>query len=358
MNTTDIKYINRCFELAVLAKGNVSPNPMVGCVIVKNDEAISEGYHEASGEKHAEADALSKINYNASGATLYCNLEPCCHTNKKTPPCVPLIIKSGISKVVISNIDPNPEVAGKGIELLRNEGIEVISGLLENEGKELNKAFFKYIENHRPYVIVKIAATLDNKISAKENTQTWITCEESQKFVHSLRAESDAVLVGAGTVNIDNPKLNVRLTEGRNPYKIILADDLNINLEANVIQNEPEKTIIVTSLNTPESKISSFQKLGVKIIKIKSDTTGLLNLDELLGILADEKITSILVEGGASVFSQFIDQELFDELIVIKAPKIFGEGIDAFRIKNQQKLKIKETGTLDSDIKMIFTKGN
>lgn len=355
-NNLDEFYIKKCFELAKKGIGKVSPNPLVGAVIVKDNLILSEGYHSEFGKMHAEADALSKLNDQAIGATLYCNLEPCCHTNKKTPPCVPQIIKAGIKKVVISNLDPNPNVAGKGTKQLIEAGIEVVINILEDEGKELNKFFFKYITQDKPYICIKIATTLDNKIAAEKGKQTWITGKKSQIFVHNLRNLYDAVLVGAGTVLIDNPSLNVRFIEGRNPYKIILDKKLITPIDALVYTKEPEKTILFCSEVCDRNKITELLNKKVNIIELNSIDEQNLNLNNILEGLRNFNISSVLIEGGANIFSQFIEQNLYDEIIILKAPKIFGSGQDAFVNLPSKDFSFHSVEKLGEDIKIIIKK--
>ena len=349
------KYIKRCFELAERGTGVVSPNPLVGSVILKDDKIIAEGWHTQFGKPHAEAEALKIAGENAQNATLFCNLEPCCHTNKKTPPCAQAIIKSGIKKVIISNLDPNPFVAGKGVKLMEEAGIEVITGILEDEGNEVNKFFFKHIQEKLPYVMLKIAQTIDGKISYSKNSQTWITGLESKKFVHSLRNKYDAVLVGVNTVNIDNPELTVREAEGRNPVKIIVDGKLSINPEAKLFDSE-EKVILFCSVSADELKKEKIKSRGAKLFELESKNGTNLDLEEILKILADEKISSIMVEGGAGIFSEFIDKKLFDELIILQGPKIFGEGLDAFKINSEMKLELVDSEQLGNDLKLVYRK--
>ena len=340
MSLPEEKYIKRCFGLAVKGTGSVSPNPLVGCVIVKDDKVIAEGYHEKYGAPHAEANALAKAGVNAKGAVLYCNLEPCCHTNKKTPPCAPAIIESGIKKVVICNIDPNPFVAGAGIKMMRERGIEVVTGVLEDEGALLNRFFFKYIKEKIPYITLKIARSLDGYISAEVRKQTWLTGPESGAYVHSLRARYDAVLVGAGTVNADNPMLNVRLAEGRNPGRIIVDGNLNSSAGAKVFNDEEkEGTILITSVKGDELKLSRLIEKGIKIIQLPADDKGKIELNLILKRLGEENISSVLVEGGGEIFSMFIKEKLFDELIFITAPVNLGGGVKAFNGEIEANLK-------------------
>jgi diaminohydroxyphosphoribosylaminopyrimidine deaminase/5-amino-6-(5-phosphoribosylamino)uracil reductase len=351
----DKGFIRRCFELAANGIGNVSPNPLVGAVIVKDGKILSEGYHREFGSMHAEVDAIVNAGESVQNATLYCNLEPCCHNDKKTPPCVPLIVKSGIKKVVISNFDPNPRVAGKGIEQLKIAGIKVETGILNEEGRELNRFFFKFISRKLPYVTLKIAQSIDRKISAKDGIQTWLTGEESSRFVHAQRAIYDAVLVGAGTINTDNPQLNVRNVNGRNPVRIIVDGNLNINIESISLNDfDRTNTWIFISENTRGDKLNKLLDKGVKIIFAPSDERNVIDLKFILGKLAEENIISVLIEGGRSVFSEFISQNIFYEIIIIQSPKILGKGITAFENSNDISLELYSAEVLGQDLKYVY----
>ncbi|MBL1212430.1 MAG: bifunctional diaminohydroxyphosphoribosylaminopyrimidine deaminase/5-amino-6-(5-phosphoribosylamino)uracil reductase RibD [Ignavibacteriae bacterium] len=349
------KYIRRCFTLAKKGYGKVNPNPYVGCVIVKNGKIIAEGWHHYFGGPHAEPNAISKAKQSLKGATLYCNLEPCCHTDKKTPPCTPLVISSGITKVVISTLDPNPKVAGKGVKQLRAAGIEVVTGVLEEEGNELNKFFFHSVKTGLPYVTVKIAQTLDGKINFETKNQTWITGAESKKYVHKLRSIYDAVLVGANTVKVDDPQLNVRLVKGRNPKKIIIDGRLSVPLTRKLFLNDDlADTYIFTSKNVSANKIKTLEKKSAKIYRLALNKNGQLSLKRILKILGKENINSVLVEGGNSTFTQFIENELFNEIIYLSAPKIFGTGLDAYDLKKRIVLDLYSAEKLGEDLKLIY----
>lgn len=350
----DETYIKRCFELAVKGEGYVSPNPLVGAVIVKEDKIISEGWHEKYGMPHAEALAIRNAKEDLTGSTLYCNLEPCCHTNKQTPPCVPLIIKSGIKRVVISNIDPNPAVDGKGLEKLKSAGITVEYGIKEEDGKYLNRFFFKFIKKHIPYVTLKVAQSYDGRIAAKEGERTQISGEQSRLFVHKQRAKFDAVLVGARTVNIDDPLLNVRFIEGRNPIKIILDGNLNVNLNARIFSKEKEKTWIITSYLSDREKKNYLMKSGIKLFELSSDKDGRIDLKLILKKLAGEKIVSLFVEGGREIFTQFYNEKLFDEIIILKSPILLPDGVKAFESFNEKELKLTNVEKLGDDEKFTF----
>jgi diaminohydroxyphosphoribosylaminopyrimidine deaminase/5-amino-6-(5-phosphoribosylamino)uracil reductase len=351
----DKTYIRRCFELAAMGIGKVSPNPLVGAVIIKDGNIISEGHHHQYGSMHAEFDAITNAGGSLQNATLYCNLEPCCHTDKNTPPCVPLIIKSGITRVVISNFDPNPKVAGKGVEQLKMAGVKVEPGILCDEGKELNRFFFKSISRKLPYVTLKIAQSIDGKISADDNIQTWLTGEESGRFVHAQRSIYDAVLVGAGTINIDNPRLNVRHVNGRNPVRVIVDGNLNINIES-IILNDPDRTNtwVFVSENTGGEKLNKLLDRGVKILFSPSDERNIIDLNFILEKLAEEDIISVFVEGGKSIFSGFISQNLFDEIIIIQSPVILGKGLAAFDNINESHLELYSTEVLGQDMKCVY----
>ena len=349
------KYIRNCFKLAEKGKGHVSPNPFVGAVLVKNGKVIGKGYHKKYGAAHAEVNAIKNAIENVSGSTLYCNLEPCCHTNKQTPPCVPLIIQKKIKRVVISNPDPNKEVNGKGVKQLRDAGIEVITGILEDEGKELNKFYFKYAAKKLPYITLKVAQSLDGKISKSKNKQTWLTGKEAIKFVHKLRSEYDAVLVGANTIKVDNPLLTVREVKGRNPIRIIIDGKLSIPLNSKVLNNnEPDKTWIFTSQKSKQKKLIQLENKGVKIFSVKPAADGRINLKSVLKVIAKNRINSVLVEGGQEIFSQFFSQKLFDELIVLQSPKILEKGLRGLNRTQLKNLPLIEKNRLGQDIKLVY----
>jgi len=351
----DINYIEQCFNISRKGLGHVSPNPLVGAILVKDDKIIGRGYHKKFGEAHAEVNAIKKSRVDVAGSTLYCNLEPCCHTNKKTPPCVPLIIQRNIKRVVISNLDPNKEVNGKGVKQLRDAGIEVITGISEEEGKEINKFYFKYIKQKLPFVTLKIAQSLDGKISGAKNKQTWLTGKESIKFVHKLRSEYDAVLVGANTIKVDNPLLTVRKVKGRNPIRIIIDGKLSIPPKSKILNNsDPEKTWIFTTQKTNQRKIKQITNNGVRVFSIKSNADKKINLKSVLKELAKNKLTSVLVEGGQEIFLQFFNQKLFDEIIVLQSPKILGKGIQGFTSNRLKKLQLLQLDQFGEDIRLVF----
>ncbi len=327
---------------------------MVGAVIVKNGRVISEGWHKKYGEAHAEADAISKVrDIDLRGATLYCNLEPCCHTNKQTPPCTPLIISHGIKRVVISNIDPNPNVSGKGIEQLRKAGIEVVSGVFEKKGEKLNRFYFNFVKYRRPFITLKIAQSLDGKITARKGAQTAITGIKAKRFVHSLRSVYDAVMIGANTVNIDNPSLTVRAVKGRNPRKIVIDGLLESNPQAKLFD---ENTILFTSNKAGEKDKVLFSKKKATIITLQGDKNGVIPFSHIFSVLAEQKITSVLVEGGQEISSRLLQDNCFNELILLQSPKIFGEGLPAFKLHKNVKMAIESVTRLGEDLKIVLKK--
>lgn len=345
----DALYMQKVLELAKKGRGYTSPNPLVGTVIVKNQQIIGEGYHQRYGEKHAEIMAIDNASESVAGATLYCNLEPCLNgiPNKKTPPCSERIISEKIKRVVISTKDPNPYVNGRGIDLLRQHHIDVEVGILKEEAIKLNEKYFFYIKNKRPFIHLKIAQSLDGRIATINGNSKWITNQNALRKVHQWRSEYDAVLVGINTVLKDNPSLTVRLVEGRNPFRILLDDQLQVPLDSHLVTDqEKHKTIIFTLKSENDPKAEKLVKRGIKIFHLESDQQKFTDLNKVLEILSNEKIISILVEGGGEIFTSFIKQRLFDKISFFIAPMMIGAGIqsigdlgieslgDAIKLKN------------------------
>ncbi len=296
---------------------------MVGAIVIKDDEVIGEGYHAKAGEAHAEIVALKQAGEEARGATLYLNLEPCSHYGK-TPPCAPQVIASGLKRVVIGIEDPNPLVRGKGIEALRGSGLDVKVGILEKECRRLNEAFCKYILNREPFVVLKVAATLDGKIATRRGDSKWISGEVSRRFVHKLRDQVDGVLVGIGTVLKDDPLLTARIRGGRNPYRIILDSRLRIPEGARVIGTSPSKVIVVSTELAPKDKLEKLGKQGVKILMIDS-REGRIHLKSCLSKLGELGMMSLMVEGGSQVNGSFLDEGLIDKILLFLSPKLMGD---------------------------------
>jgi diaminohydroxyphosphoribosylaminopyrimidine deaminase/5-amino-6-(5-phosphoribosylamino)uracil reductase len=265
---------------------------------------------------------------------MFCNLEPCCHThpNKHQPPCTGRLIREKIARVVISNIDPNPRVDGRGVDLLREAGVKVEVGLLADEGAALNEGYFKYVTTGIPFVTVKIAQSLDGRIATRNGDSRWITDREARRRVHEMRSASDAVLVGIGTVKVDDPSLSVRQVPGRDPVRIIMDSRLSIPLGARVVSDEDaRRTVIVTTKHAGREKMAALLDRGVEVWTATPDENGYPNLDETLKLLGRRKIVSLLVEGGGRIFTSFIRQRLFDKLVVFIGPLLIGSGVDALR---------------------------
>jgi diaminohydroxyphosphoribosylaminopyrimidine deaminase/5-amino-6-(5-phosphoribosylamino)uracil reductase len=323
----DKTFTQRALTLAAKGRGRTSPNPMVGAVIVKDNKIIAAGYHKKAGTSHAEVLALGKAGAKAGGATLYVNLEPCCHTEKKTPPCTKAIIKAGIKKVVTAMIDPNSKVSGRGIRELQNAGIETSVGIMHTEAKKLNEAFIKFITKKEPFVILKIAQSLDGKIATAKGESKWITGEDARKYVHKLRNEVDAVLVGAGTVKKDNPSLTCRIKGGRNPFRVIVDSSLSIPLNAKVLKHKDGKTIIAATEKAPLRKINYLRNRGHKVLII-SGRAGKINLKSLMKKLATLDILSVMIEGGSRINASAVSSGIVDKIMMFTAYKIIG-GTDA-----------------------------
>ena len=316
-------YMRRALELALMAEGDTSPNPMVGCVIVDEDgEIVGEGYHHKAGEAHAEVNALAEAKQNARGATAYVTLEPCSHYGRTGPCCVALA-KAGIKRVVVACLDPNPQVAGQGVEYLRLQNIDVTVGVCEEEAKRLNERFFTWITKGRPFISLKYAMTLDGKIASYIGDSKWITGEEARTFAHRLRKQHDAILVGIGTIFEDDSELTTRMVKGKNPIRIVLDTHLKISLMANVL-NPAADTIIVTGIETDAVKGEAISSLpNVELLRLPL-YEGKIPLPLLIEELAKRNITSLLVEGGSEVLGSFKDMELADRVYAFIAPKIVG----------------------------------
>ena len=319
----DEKWMRLALRLAEKGRGRTSPNPVVGAVLIKRGKVIGEGYHARSGEAHAEIVALRQAREEARDAVLYLNLEPCTHYGR-TPPCVPQVIKAGVKRIVIGMDDPNPIVHGKGIEALRKAGLEVTVGVLEKECRRINEAFCKYILRKQPFVVLKVAATMDGKIATRTGDSKWISGEASRRLVHKLRGQVDGVLVGIGTVLTDDPLLTARTKEGKEPYRIVLDSRLRIPEEARVFEHSPSEVILATTDLAPQDKVERLRKRGVRILVIDS-TEGRVHLRSFLTKLGEIGIVNLLVEGGSRVNGSFLDEGLIDKFLLFLSPKWLGD---------------------------------
>lgn len=354
----DQHYMKIALELAASAKGKTNPNPLVGAVIVKDDVIVGTGLHRKAGEPHAEVHAFRMAGEHAKDATLYVTLEPCSHFGK-TPPCANLVKESGVKRVVVAMQDPNPEVAGRGINLLREAGIEVEVGVMEQEALRLNERFIHNMLEKRPFIISKFAMTLDGKIATASGHSQWITGAEARADVHELRDEVDGILVGVGTVLKDNPALTTRLAErkGKNPIRIVLDRTLRTPLDAQITQTDSAPTIIVTAAGNEER---SKQYTGVKFIFVSVQDEKL-NLNEAVDALYKEGITDLLVEGGGMINASFLRANLIDKFFVYMAPKVLGgansitpfTGEDVEKIDASMQLSFENVEKIGEDLRII-----
>lgn len=354
----DEKFILETLKLAESMRGRTSPDPMVGAVVVKDGKIISRGYHAEVTTPHAEAWAIEKAGKEAQGATLYVNLEPCCFFEAKTnPPCTQTIINAKIKRVVCAMEDPNPMVAGKGIQELQDAGIEVVVGVLEEAAKKLNEVFIKYVTTGRPFVILKSAMSLDGKIATSSGESFWITGLDSRKRSHYLRSIVDAVLIGIGTVLKDNPELTCRFVKGKDPLKVILDPNLETPLNSKILSINPKKTIFCVSKSIEAAKIEKVKEKGADVIQLNSNNNNF-DFDELILELGKRKITGLLIEGGGRVNASAINAGVVDKIIFFISPKILGgkdspTPIDGKGIKSlSQATKLKDVTTerLEEDI--------
>lgn len=374
-SSDDQKYMARALDLACQGEGSTSPNPMVGAVVVKDGRIIGEGYHQQYGGAHAEVFALNEAGKKTVGSDIYVTLEPCSHYGK-TPPCAQKIINSGIKRAVVAVVDPNPEVAGKGIKMLREAGIKVEVGLFKKEAKALNESFFKYIQSDYPYVYLKKAQTLDGYIGSKSGDSKWITNSEARLEGHKLRHRVDAIMVGIGTVLADNPSLTARLEEkkGIDPLRIILDPLLEIPLTAKIInQKSNADTLIITADKFESDRTAEMLKKKEKLLKnenvqlmsFETKADNYFDLRKILKSLHTKRISSVLVEGGAKLSHTFLKEDLIDKFYYFIAPKIYGgnDGIASFcgsgpeLMSDSVDLKIIEQKNLGDNLLLIAERG-
>ncbi len=325
------RFMSRCLALAEKGAGSVSPNPMVGSLLVAHGQIIGEGYHEKFGGPHAEVNAIASVKDQSllEQSTLYVNLEPCSHYGK-TPPCSDLIIEKKIPRVVVSCRDPHKKVAGEGLRKLREAGVEVIEGVLEEQSLKLNEAFVKSHEKNMPFVALKLAQTLDGKIATAKGLSQWITGEKAREHVHVLRSRYDAILTGSSTVIADDPRLTVRHTAGRNPLRVILDRTLQLPVTANVF-NDDAKTLVFTSESAFDlPKREELQQKGIEVVGVGEGKNGL-DLVDMLRVLHTRNVLSVLVEAGSRLSGALLRSMLVDKIYMYIAPKLFGgDGLDSF----------------------------
>ena len=356
------KYMRIALDLASKGMGNVNPNPMVGAVIVKDNNIIGQGYHSVYGGPHAEIEAFKNCT-DTSGAALYVTLEPCCH-HGKTPPCTDAIIKNKISKVIIGCNDPNPLVSGKGIEILKNHGIEVETGVLENECRDINEIFFYYIKNKEPYVVMKYAMSADGKIATSSGESQWITGNLAREHTHRTRHTLSAIMVGIGTVLADDPLLTCRIPGGKNPVRIICDTALKIPLDSKIVQTAKTVPTIVAASACNASfnnKKEQLEAMGLTIIETKLKNSKL-DLKDLMQKIGETGIDSILLEGGGTLNYSALKQGIVQKLQIYIGARIFGgkeslspvEGEGIKNISDAVKLKLINTAAIGEDVLLEY----
>ncbi|MDQ0257708.1 diaminohydroxyphosphoribosylaminopyrimidine deaminase/5-amino-6-(5-phosphoribosylamino)uracil reductase [Evansella vedderi] len=358
----DNKYMQMAIELAKTAKGQTTPNPLVGAVIVKNNQLIGFGAHLKAGEPHAERHALAMAGKKAEGATMYVTLEPCSH-HGRTPPCADAVIEAGLKKVFVATTDPNPKVAGKGIEKLKMAGIEVVEGLMKAEADDLNKVFYHFIQTKKPFVTLKSATSLDGKIATSTGESQWITSEESRMDAHRLRHEHDAILVGVNTVLEDDPSLTTRIEGGgKHPIRIILDHHLKTPVDAKLLTDNIAPTWIFTTVKADKQKVGQLSSLGAKIITMEEEE---ISIPSVLSYLGEMEISSLLVEGGGSINDSFLRSGEFQQVVVYLAPMLIGgrdalssfSGIGITSLQDAPKLSVENIERIGKDIKLVLSRG-
>ena len=366
-NTTDMEqdrqYMKMALELAQKGMGFTAPNPMVGAVIVKNGRIIGQGYHRKYGELHAEREALAVCTEEPKGASIYVTLEPCCHYGKQ-PPCVNAILEAGIRRVIIGSSDPNPLVAGKGIRILKDHGIEVTENILKEECDKLNEAFFYYIQNKKPYVVMKYAMTMDGKIAAYTGESKWVTGEAARIHVQEQRLKYTGIMVGVGTVLADDPMLTCRLENSRNPVRIICDSHLRTPLTSKIARTAETIPTILASSSKDQQKIKNYEELGCQVLYVP-EKNGHIDLNRLMELLGAAKIDSILLEGGGSLNWSALESGIVQKVQTYIAPKLFGgeeaktpvEGkgfpdpASAVSLKNSEIIRLGDDFLIESEVK-------
>jgi diaminohydroxyphosphoribosylaminopyrimidine deaminase/5-amino-6-(5-phosphoribosylamino)uracil reductase len=323
VDKTDERYMRMALALARKGAGRTSPNPMVGAVVVRGGRVVGRGYHRRAGEAHAEIIALAEAGRAARGATLYVNLEPCSHYGR-TPPCIDAVVRAGVSRVVAGMIDPNRLVAGRGVESLERAGIRVDVPVREEECRRINEAFVKHVTRKLPFIVLKLAASLDGRIATSAGDSKWVTGQKARRYVHELRNRYDAVLVGSGTVLVDDPQLTCRLRRGRNPWRVVLDRRLRTPMNATLLRQTPrEKTIVVTSDESSTSKRTRLERSGIQVWTFPAPK-GTIPFRYLLRRLGRVGITSVMIEGGAITASRAISEKVVDKVLCFYAPKVIG----------------------------------
>jgi len=360
----DEEFMLRALELAELGRGTASPNPMVGAVVLSGGSVIGEGYHAMAGEPHAEVIALEEAGVRSQGSTMYVSLEPCVH-HGRTPPCTERIISSGVARVVVAMKDPNPRVMGKGIEALEEAGVTTASGVLEEAASRLNEAYVKWITHGVPFVVLKSAVSLDGRIATRTGNSRWITCEESRRDVHSLRAEYDAVMVGIGTVLADNPELTSRMVSapGGQPLRVVVDSHASTPLDSKVAETSKAPTLVAVTSSVSRDHIKKLEGTGIEVVIAGEGPR--VDLHLLLRELGERAVTSVLVEGGSELAGSLVEARLADKMITFIAPVVIGgrsatgpiggSGVD--KVSESMKMRIDSVSISGSDLKVVSYPG-
>lgn len=343
----DEQMMRRAVCLARNAEGRTSPNPLVGAVVVKDGRIVAEGWHRRAGTPHAEAHALNMAGELAKGATVYVSLEPCAHYGR-TGPCAKALVAAGVKRVVVAMTDPNPKVAGKGLEILREAGIEVTVGVLEQEARELNECFLHWITTNRPFVVLKTAMSLDGKIATAGGESQWITNEESRLETHRLRDKYDAILVGINTAIKDNPSLTTRLPDGtgQNPVRIVVDSKARLPLDSKLLADKAARTIVAVTEAAPAERVAALKAAGAEIITAGAEAY--VDLDNLLIQLGSMKLTSVLVEGGGNINFSLLEAGLVDRVYAFIAPKLLGGRVALTPVEGEGFLQLSDAVELEN----------
>ncbi|MAE42699.1 riboflavin biosynthesis protein RibD [Candidatus Woesearchaeota archaeon] len=341
-------------NLAEKSRGYVSPNPLVGCIIVKRGKIVGKGYHKKYGQEHAEINAIKSAGKKANNATMYVNIEPCSHWGK-TPPCTEKVVEAGIREVIVGMEDPNPLV--DGYRELKFRGLKTRIGILREQAKKLNEVYIKYAKSKKPFVILKLAMSLDGKIATSTGDSKYITSREARTYVHQIRNDVDAVMIGINTITRDNPLLDSRLIKGKNPIKVIVDSTLKISEKSKVLK-DPSKVIIATTKKALKKKIDKLHQKGVTVLILKPKK-GLVDLKELIKELGKSEITSIMIEGGAELSGNAIKEGIVNKILMFTAPKLIGNGLGPIKnlgikkVNKAIKLKNISTKNIGKDILVI-----
>ena len=353
---SDQDIMQHVLALAELGKTTTQPNPKVGCVIIKDGQIVGQGYHHSAGGLHAEREALEQAGDKARGATVYVTLEPCCHQGR-TPPCTDGLIDAGVKRVVAAMSDPNPLVKGGGFEILKSAGIEIESGLCEEQAKWLNRGFISRMTRKKPWVMLKSAATLDGRTAAFDGQSKWITGNEAREDVQSLRACSSAVITGIGTVLADDPQMNVRQEGARQPLRVVLDSQLQIPLETRIVGNDQK--LVIFTLSEDVEKISALIEVGAEVIQQKDNGSGRLDLAQVLDELAKWQCNEVMIEAGQTLSGSFLESGLVDELVMFYAGSLIGDqGKSMFKFgaplpfENRVEFQIQNVEMVDKDVRV------